>query len=98
MLIPQYPKGDLRRMLSVLAAIDELGSQATMVSIGHRTGLDRRTVTTQIEIAQKQAGVDIQKKDQYYSIVSWGDVISKDGALLVLKGEIGEEVPKVESI
>jgi len=40
-LAPPYPKGDLRRMLVVLGAIDEL-DVATLVRMAERTGLDKK--------------------------------------------------------
>ena len=46
MAAPQYPKGDLRRMLAVLGAI-ETGS-STLVQIAAATGLDKKTVTNLI--------------------------------------------------
>ena len=42
--VPQYPKGDLRRMLAVLAAIDEV-PDATLVKAVARSGIDKKTVT-----------------------------------------------------
>lgn len=42
-LAPPYPKGDLRRMLVVLGAIDEL-DVATLVRIAERIGLDKKTI------------------------------------------------------
>jgi hypothetical protein len=42
--VPQYPKGDLRRMLAVLAAIDEI-TDATLLKVVARTGIDKKTVT-----------------------------------------------------
>lgn len=81
---PSYPKGDLRRMLVVLAAIAELRPHATVVRIALRTGLDRHTVMGLITQAVEQAGVTIAKEGPLYRITNWGAVIQRDGAKAVL--------------
>lgn len=84
---PQYPKGDLRRMLSVLAAIDALES-ATLVKLAERTGIDKKTVTSLIEQARTQAGVVVAKNGPVYTIQEWGPVIKKTGARMCLTGAL----------
>jgi DNA-binding IclR family transcriptional regulator len=81
---PFYPKGDLRRMLVVLAAIAELRPRATVVRIALRTGLDRHTVSGLIDQAIEQAGVKIAKNGSSYRITAWGLVIRRDGAKAAL--------------
>lgn len=82
--LPFYPKGDLRRMLVVLAAIAELRRRATVLRIAERTGLDRHTVMSLIDQAREQAGVDIAKDGPLYRIISWGTVIRRNGAKAAL--------------
>lgn len=84
---PQYPKGDLRRMLSVLAAIDSLES-ATLVRVAERTGIDKKTITNLIDQARLQAGVVIAKNGAVYSIEEWGPVIKMTGAKMCLTGAL----------
>jgi hypothetical protein len=79
-----YPKGDLRRMLIVLAAIAETRG-ATLVQIAARTGLDKKTVTRMVAQAREQAGVVVRKNAARYTIAAWGPVIRADGARLALK-------------
>lgn len=79
-----YPKGDLRRMLSVLAAIEQ--GDDTLVKIAAATGLDKKTVTLLIDQAREQAGVGIEKTGAVYSIPDWGPVLKKAGAKKVLQG------------
>ncbi|WP_321944024.1 hypothetical protein [Paraburkholderia tropica] len=87
-----YPKGDLRRMLSVLSAIDSPAG-ATVAQVSTVTGLSRQTVTDLIQGAAQQAGVRIRKSGSVYQIVDWGPVIRKSGAALALTGELeGSEV------
>lgn len=85
--VVKYPKGDLRRMLSVLAAIDIL-PDATLVKIVATTALDKKTVTTLIAQAIAQAGVQISKSGPTYAIESWGPVIKRTGARLALSGAL----------
>lgn len=84
---PAYPKGDLRRMLVVLAAIDSV-SPASLVRIAERTGIDKKTVTNLIEQARTQAGVSITKNGPVYQIDDWGPIIKEEGALMCLQGAL----------
>lgn len=84
---PQYPKGDLRRMLAVLAAIDAL-APATLVKLAERTGIDKKTVTNLIEQAREQAGVVVVKTGAQYSIEERGPIIKKAGARMCLTGAL----------
>ena len=82
-----YDKGDLRRMLAVLAAIDA-NDGATLLRIVERTGIDKRSVTHLIEKACLQAGVQIAKDGATYRVEHWGPVIKRAGAKLALVGEL----------
>lgn len=83
-----YPKGDLRRMLSVLAAIDSI-RDATLLKIVETSGLDKKTVTNLIAQAGEQAGVKITKTASVYELVDWGPVIKREGAIRALAGVVG---------
>lgn len=83
----RYPKGDLRRMLAVLAAID-LVPDASLVKVAARTGLDKKTVTHLVEQARVQAGVIVTKSGPVYTLASWGPVIQRSGALEALQGAL----------
>lgn len=87
-----YPKGDLRRMLIVLAAMDTM-SEATLVKIVASTRLDKKTVTNLIATAQEQAQVEIVKDGPVYTLVNWGPALAKEGALSALDHKLGT-VPK----
>lgn len=80
---PKYTKGDLRRMLVVLGAIDENGG-ATLVQIAARTGLDNKTVSDLIVKAQEQADVSIDKTGAMYRITQIGPVFKKTGLTMAL--------------
>lgn len=88
----RYLKGDLRRMLAVLAAID-LIPDASLVKIAARTGLDKKTVTHLVEQAREQAGVIVTKNGPVYTLDSWGPIIQRSGALEALQDAM--EAPEV---
>ncbi|MGZ0787263.1 hypothetical protein ACXM5X_30425 [Pseudomonas saponiphila] len=83
--VVSYPKGDLRRMLSVLGAIDSL-PDPTLLKIAKRTGLDKKSVTYMITQAIEQAGVKISKTGPVYKLDDWGSIIQRTGAKMVLEG------------
>jgi hypothetical protein len=84
---PQYPKGDLRRMLVVLGAIQE-AEGATLVQIVARTGLDKKTVSDLIVKAQEQASVRVTKVGAKYSIEELGPVLKGGGCKKALTGAL----------
>lgn len=71
----------------VLGAIDSM-KPATLVKVSAMTGLDKKTVTTLIALAQEQACVEIKKTDAVYAITSWGPVLKRSGCRLALAGGI----------
>ncbi|MBU0521655.1 MULTISPECIES: hypothetical protein [Pseudomonas] len=85
--VVSYPKGDLRRMLSVLAAIDAI-PDATLVKLVERTGIDKKTVSNLIIQAGEQAGVQISKTGPVYTLEDWGPIIKRAGAKMVLAGAL----------
>lgn len=87
-VVANYPQGDLRRLLAVLAAIEVL-TDATRMRIEDLTGLDEQTVLLLIAMAEQQAGVVIEEKGGVYRLVDWGPVIRRGGAKLALAGELG---------
>lgn len=88
--VPKYPRGDLRRMLTVLAAIDAI-TDATLVKVVARTGIDKKTVTMLVKQAAAQAGVRIEKDGPVYRLVDWGPVLKKSGARMALNGVLGAD-------
>lgn len=85
---PLYPKGDLRRMLAVLGAIDTL-ERPTLVTVSARTSLHKKTVASLIDQAVAQAAVEVVKEGPVYRIAGWGPVLKKRGARLALSGHLG---------
>lgn len=89
--VVSYPKGDLRRMLCVLAAIDTI-PEATLVKVVARTGLDKKTVTNLIAQASEQAGVKITKAGPVYTLDDWGPVFKRTGAKMALTGALNAPI------
>ena len=89
--VVSYPKGDLRRMLSVLAAIDSM-PDATLVKVVARTGLDKKTVTNLIAQASEQAGVKITKAGPVYTLEDWGPIFKRAGAKMALTGALNAPI------
>lgn len=85
--LPCYPKGDLRRLLAVIAAIDAAG-EASLTDIEKATGLNRKTIFDLIEKAKEQANLTIAKEGYYYRIVDWGVVINPEGARMAYTGQL----------
>lgn len=92
-IAPQYPKGDLRRMLAVLGAID--AGHCTLVQIVASTGLDKKTVTALIAQAGDQACVAVSKTGASYSIEAWGAVLKKEGVKKAFTGALN--APKIQA-
>ena len=90
MVAPQYPTGDMRRMLAVLGAIDS--GHCTLVQIAAATGLDKKSVTSLIAQAGEQARVVISKTGATYSIDAWGPVLKKEGAKKALTGALNAPI------
>lgn len=94
-LIPlPYLQRDFRRVLSVLGAIDTL-EHPSLYQIAKATKLANKSVSTAIELAKIQAGVEIQKDGVLYRIIDWGPAINRSGAILALHGALGAPtIPK----
>lgn len=85
--VSSYPKGDLRRMLAVIAAVD-CTPDATLAKVVAKTALDKKTVSNLIAKAAVQAEVLIVKTGPFYVLHSWGPIINRDGAQLALAGSV----------
>ena len=87
----QYPTRDIRRMLVVLAALDQIGP-ASAVAIENATGHHRFTVATDIERLRRELGVGISETEgvsekrrpvRIFRLEDWGQVLNKRGVLSV---------------
>lgn len=64
----KYPRGDVRRLLVVLAAVDALGDDATIVQISGTTGVNKGQIATVIDQSREQLGMHIDKAGPVYRI------------------------------
>ncbi len=78
-----YPKGDIRRTLLVLAAIDGRDGQ-TVSAVEEITGVNKGQVPAIIDKAREQFGMRIDKVGPRYVIRSWGDVLKQHGVKKLL--------------
>ncbi|CAJ0808553.1 hypothetical protein R77560_04739 [Ralstonia thomasii] len=87
----QYPTRDIRRMLVVLAALDQIGP-ASAVAIENATGHHRFTVAADIERLKRELGVAITETEgmsakrrpvTIYRLEDWGQVLNRFGVLAV---------------
>jgi len=83
--VPQYPKGDARRLFVLLAAIDYL-ERPTLTSLAEYTGHNKGTIDADVAKLREQFGVDIERDGPVFSIRSWGDLLKKAGVKSHLQG------------
>ncbi|VWC79840.1 hypothetical protein BLA39750_01112 [Burkholderia lata] len=83
--VPQYPKGDARRLFVVLASIDYL-ERPTITSIAAFTGHNKGTIDADVAKLRDQFGVQIDRDGAVFILRSWGDVLKKAGVKKHLMG------------
>lgn len=76
--VPQYPKGDARRLFVVLAAIDHL-ERPTLTTIAAYTSHNKGTIDADVQKLREQYGVEIEREGAVFGIRAWGDVLKKAG-------------------
>ena len=67
-----FPKGDARRIFTVLVAVADLGEKATLHYIAERLECTRAEAQRALIAAVPEFGVDIEKSGYAYNIVNWG--------------------------
>lgn len=77
--VPQYPKGHTGRLLVTMAAIDRLGSEATVWTVANLTGLSKTKIDFYVAALNYQFGTNIVKDDRVFTIESWGGVLKRTG-------------------
>lgn len=83
--IVQYPKGDARRLMVLVAAIDIM-ERPTLNSIARYTSWNKGSVFRDIDKVQRELGVTIEKNGPVYSIQAWGDRVNREGVIKCLTG------------
>lgn len=83
--VPQFPKGDARRLFVVLDAIDRL-ERPTLTTIAEYTGHNKGTIDADVRKLVLQFGVDIRREGAVFVILDWGIVLKKTGVRRHLYG------------
>lgn len=86
-LKPQFPRGDIRRLLRLALAMAEL-ERPTLNSLAAETGHHKQTILDDIHRMREQLGVQVEKEGAEYRLVDWGPVVKKSGIKKLLKGQL----------
>lgn len=81
--VPQYPEGDARRLLVLLAAIDLL-ERPSLSAIADFTSHDKDSIDKDVAALQEQFGVTLLKLGHVYRIESWGKILNEQGVRMFL--------------
>lgn len=80
----QFPKGDVRRLLTVAHAIATM-ERPTLTSLSAEIGHHKQSISDDVTKLRNQLGVVIEKEDAVYRLVSWGPVINGAAVAQFLK-------------
>lgn len=83
--VPQFAKGDARRLFVLLAAIDAL-ERPTITSLAEFTGHNKGTIEADVGRLREQFNVQITKEDAVYQIASWGELLKVNAVKKLLCG------------
>ena len=78
--VPQYPKGDARRLFVLLAAIERL-QRPTLTTIADYTNHNKGTISADILKLRTQYGVIVEQNGPVFCIRDWGDLLHKNTVL-----------------
>ena len=82
--VPQYPEGDARRLLVLLAAANLL-ERPTVTAIADLTSLPRGSIDAGLAALQQQYGVRFVRSGEVVHIDSWGDILREEGVMRLLR-------------
>lgn len=80
-----FPKGDARRIFTVLVAVSDLGPSATVHYVAERLACTRAEAQRALIAAVTEFGVGLEKDGSVYSITSWG-VLDEDEVRRLIAG------------
>lgn len=81
-----FPKGDVRRLLTLALAIESL-ERATLVSLAAATGHHKQTVQDDVP-KLAQLGIEVEKTGPVYRLTSWGPILKRTALKKFLQGQI----------
>ena len=76
--VPQYPKGHAGRLLVTLAAIARM-ERPTTFSVAALTGLSKGKIDDYVKALNLEFGTVIVKEGTVYRVVSWGEILNREG-------------------
>lgn len=82
--VPQFPKGDARRLFVLAAAIECL-ERPTLTSLSQFTGHNKGTIDADVQRLTTQYGLTVTKVGPVYSLSSWGDLLKSHGVRQIIK-------------
>lgn len=85
---PQFPRGDVRRLLRLALAMAEL-ERPTLNALASETGHHKQTILDDVPRMREQLGIQIEKEGVEYKLVDWGPVVKKAGIKKLLRGQVG---------
>ncbi len=83
---PQFPRGDVRRLLRLALAMAEL-ERPTLNTLAAETG-HHKPILDDVPRLREQLGVQVEKEGAEYRLVDWGPVIKKAGIKKLLQGQM----------
>lgn len=85
---PQFPRGDVRRLLRLALAMSEL-ERPTLNALAAETGHHKQTILDDVPRLRDQLGIQVEKEGSEYRLLEWGPVIKKSGIKKLLQGQMG---------
>lgn len=82
---PQYPRGDVRRLLRLALAMSEL-ERPTLNALAAATGHHKQTILDDVHRLRDQLGIKVEKVEAEYRLTDWGPVIKRTGIRKLLNG------------
>lgn len=81
---PNYPRGDVRRLLRLSLAMAEL-ERPTLNALAAETGHHKQTILDDVQRLRDQLGVHVEKDGSEYRLVDWGPLVTQPGIVKFLR-------------
>lgn len=82
--VPQYPDGDVRKLMVLLAAIDLL-ERPTQSAVADLSGYARDEIDAGVMRLREECGVNLHRVGEIYHIEDWGPLLKQRGVQRHLK-------------
>jgi hypothetical protein len=82
---PPFPKGDVRRLFVLLAAIDSL-DRPTLTTLATFTGHNKGTIDADVGRLVEQFAVRIDREGPVFRLLDWGPYLKKSPIKKLLTG------------